>query len=147
MKRALSKLAKGLEETEPVEKLDKLGFFSKLITPVTILILVLLFKPTVNDLLRQASEVSVLGASFKFESNGTDIELSALELYYLIHAFKLEGEPLPKAYLGEDELAAIYLLKVKGLLETIEDEQDGIDLIGFKLTEAGETLRQQLNLN
>ena len=150
MKRALSKLAKPLVEPESTENSPNLDFKSRLITPITIIILVLLFKPTVNALLSQASEVSVLGASFKFENNGDNIELSALELYYLIHANKYGVDsPLPKVFLEDDEFAALYLLKAKNLIFSKEefDDEEGFDFLILTTTETGEGLIKQLNLN
>ena len=90
-------------------------FFGKLITPITIIILVLSFKSTVEERLSQASEVSVLGSSFKFDTNSFHGQLSALELYYLIHASIVDAHP-NFDLLSDQEKAAIYLLQSKELI-------------------------------
>lgn len=127
---------------------DWLEFVGKLITPLTIIILVLSFKSTVEERLSKATEVSVLGSNFKFHSQEFDGELSALEIYYVIHAHKLTDSFFQKDAVEADELAAIYLLKSKGILDLEESTMEGVssELLGLKLTAKGEGIVRQLGL-
>lgn len=99
-------------------------FFGKLITPLTIIILVLIFKSTVEERLSQASEVSVLGSNFKFDTNSFHGQLSALELYYLIHASVNEDLRTNIDGLEGKKRAAIYLLQSKGLIKLTKWETE-----------------------
>jgi hypothetical protein len=126
-----------------------LEFAGKLITPLTIIILVLSFKSTVEERLGQATEVSVLGSDFKFDSKDFHEELSALELYYFVHAHRKGESYFEKASAHDDELAAMYLLSSKGLL-TIEEvnglgDVEGI-FLGLHPTEKGDKLIKSLGL-
>ncbi|GAB5525171.1 MAG: hypothetical protein Roseis2KO_30430 [Roseivirga sp.] len=125
-----------------------LEFAGKLITPLTIIILVLSFKSTVEERLSNASEVSVLGSSFKFHSQDFDGQLSALEVYYVIYASKLNDSFLQKDAIGADELAAIYLLSSKGILNLEESNLEGVEgrLLGLELTAKGVSIINQLGL-
>lgn len=97
-----------------------LQFAGKLITPLTIIILVLSFKSTVQERLSQASEVSVLGSSFKFDTQSFHGQLSALELYFLIHASINVKERINMDAINEKQKAAIYLLQSKELIDLEE---------------------------
>jgi len=123
-------------------------FFGKLITPLTIIILVLSFKSTVQERLSQASEVSVLGNSFKFDTQSFHGQLSALELYYLIQAKVEENTYLDRSGLTEKSLAAIYLLQSKEVItiDLIDLQNVEGDFIELKLTSSGKELSEKLGL-
>lgn len=125
-----------------------LEFAGKLITPLTILILVLSFKSTVEERLGRASEVSVLGSSFKFHTSSFDGQLSSLEVYYVIHAHKFSKSFFQKDAFGDEELATLYLLKSKGILDLIESTLEDVEspVVTLKLTPKGEGIIKQLGL-
>lgn len=125
-----------------------LEFAGKLITPLTIIILVFSFKSTVEERLGQTTEVSVLGSSFKFENEGANIELSALEFYFVIHAHVMSETMFKKSDTKDSHLAAIYLLKSKEILELEETKVENTEgtFISTMLTEKGKKLIEQLGL-
>ena len=124
-------------------------FAGKLITPITIIILVLSFKSTVEERLGQASEVSVLGSSFKFNNNAFKGQLNVLEIYYLIQAHRKSNTWLDKGTLKDEDLSAVYLLKSKALLKVEETSSiggmEGL-FIGMELTPEGQKLVNELGL-
>lgn len=128
-------------------KAQWLEFLGKLITPVTIIILVLSFKSTVEERLSQASEVSVLGSSFKFHTNTFEGDLSALEVYYLIHANLNSDRKTNISDLETKRKAAIYLLESKSIisLELTESSMPG-EFYYLKLEAKGKELINKLGL-
>jgi hypothetical protein len=100
------------------------GLFGKMLVPLTVLILVLTYKPTLDLLLIRTKEAEFLGTKISFnETKAYAGTLTPLELYYLIEsAVNFSHEDIPRSTLNYDSIKSkkhddiIQSLSNKGLL-------------------------------
>ena len=97
--------------------------------PLVILIIVFSFKPSFEKLMEKANEVEVLGAKLVFFPGSKDsVELSAYEIYYLIHSVSMESTKTVFKYSlfkkEKSRMESIKSLEKKGLI-TFDVKDDG----------------------
>ncbi len=115
------KKKKVLSESIAVAIFDLIG---KSLVPITVLIIALVFKPTLEYLLIKAQTAEFLGTKISFsQAVAYSGDLKPVELYYLLQSAQNFGYESPKNYMNYDSIkkkgqeAILESLVDKGLIE------------------------------